>query len=84
MRDSGRHGFRQSGLRGHCGYALDEARLSDTANLGRERANAWRWKSLSRSAGCREFENETLVLLPARGLRAQLDDQPRSGPAGVP
>lgn len=73
VQDSGRHGFRQSGL-SHCG-ALDKPAFQ-TANLlvGND-ANA---PALEITLGqlVVEFENETWFALTGAGCEAQLDDQP--------
>lgn len=77
VQDSGRHGFRQSGL-SHCG-ALDKPAFQ-TANLwsGTMRMPR-RWKSLGQLVV--EFENETGSLLPAQAARRSWMIN-RSGPAG--
>lgn len=77
VQDSGRHGFRQSGL-SHCG-ALDKPAFQ-TANLrsGTMRMPR-RWKSLGQLVV--EFENETGSLLPAQAAKRSWMIN-RSGQAG--
>lgn len=78
VQDSGRHGFRQSGL-SHCG-ALDKPAFQ-TANLlvGND-ANAPRWKSLSVNWSS-SLKMRPGSLLPARAARRSWIIN-RSGQAG--
>lgn len=73
VQDSGRHGFRQSGL-SHCG-ALDKPAFQTAILLVGNDANA---PALEITLGqlVVEFENETWFALTGAGCEAQLDDQP--------